>query len=125
MNSKSQLTTLKLEDLVLDVNNLRFTELYNGSQEEYDLINYLLFNESAEEVAKAIVNSDEFYPDKPLWVLRKGKKYAFNHTAYKTRVGKEILFFSNSLCQPKTKNWNPLIFQFKLKIKNPLIIYKE
>jgi hypothetical protein len=34
-----------------------------------------LFNESAEEIAQAISNKKEFYPDRPLWVLKDGNNY--------------------------------------------------
>jgi DNA adenine methylase len=43
------------------------------------------------------------------------KEFSFNHSAYKSRVGKEILFFSDNLSQPKEKNWNPLNFKLKKK----------
>lgn len=66
---------VKLDDLILDLNNPRFAELYNGSNNEEELIDYLLYNEAAEEVAKAIVKAEEFYPDRPLWVIKEGKKY--------------------------------------------------
>ncbi len=37
------------------------------------------------------------------WVSKKlTKKYSFNHSAYKAREGKEILFFSKSLITPKS-----------------------
>uniref|UniRef100_UPI00404968E3 DNA adenine methylase n=1 Tax=Flavobacterium sp. TaxID=239 RepID=UPI00404968E3 len=48
------------------------------------------------------------------------KEYSFKHTAYNSRVGQEILFFSPTLKQPKIKNWNPL--NFKLVKEN--IVYK-
>jgi len=75
MPTKSTLTEIAINDLVLDPQNPRFGELYNGSDKEDDLINYLLFNEAAEEVAKGIVVAGEFYPDRPLWVIKKGGKY--------------------------------------------------
>jgi len=48
------------------------------------------------------------------------KEFSFRHTAYTSREGKEILFFSKNLSIPKIDDWNPL--NFKLKNKN--IIYK-
>jgi DNA adenine methylase len=37
------------------------------------------------------------------WVSKKlTKKYSFNHSAYKAREGKEILFFSKKLLIPNT-----------------------
>jgi hypothetical protein len=75
MNKKSEPLSIKLEDLVLDKNNPRFAELYSGSEKEEEIIDYLLYNESAEDVAKAIKNADEFYPDRPLWVIKENGKY--------------------------------------------------
>lgn len=49
------------------------------------------------------------------------KEFSFKHTAYKIREGKEILFFSDNLKQPKTQDWNPL--NFKLNKNNSEIIY--
>lgn len=72
---KSLLTSIKLNDLKLDLNNPRFAELYSGSENEEELIDYLLFNESAEDVAKAINKAGEFYPDRPLWVIKKNDHY--------------------------------------------------
>ncbi|WP_406843720.1 hypothetical protein [Flavobacterium soyae] len=70
MEKKSKLEYIKLEDLKLDINNPRFAELYKGSTKEEDLILYLLNEEAAEEIAKAIVKKNEFYEDKALWVIK-------------------------------------------------------
>ena len=61
---------IELDKLILDKENPRFAELYNGSDKESDLIEYLLYTESAEEVAKAISEAQEFYEDRPLWVFK-------------------------------------------------------
>ena len=52
------------------------------------------------------------------------KEYSFNHSAYKSRVGQEILFFSPKINQPKIEDYNPI--NFKLMKKNNLkeITYK-
>lgn len=44
------------------------------------------------------------------------KEYSFNHSAYQSRVGQEVLFFSPKLNQPKIENYNPI--KFKLNKKN-------
>lgn len=75
MKIKSTPKNVKIENLVLDKDNPRFAELYSGSEKEEDLINYLLYNESAEEVAKSIFRANEFYPDRPLWVIKNGDGY--------------------------------------------------
>jgi len=73
--SKAVSQNVKLDDLILDINNPRFAELYSGSRNEDDLIEYLLYTEAAEEVASAIVKAGEFYPDRPLWVVKQQGKY--------------------------------------------------
>lgn len=69
--SKS-VTTLKPADLVLDINNPRFGELYTGSNQEDDLIEYLLYNESAAALVDRLSQTKEFYVDKPLLVFDNG-----------------------------------------------------
>src|SRR5690606_25465512 len=73
--SKSTPKIISLDKLILDKDNPRFAELYSGSDNEKEIIEYLLYNESADEVAKAIVNAQEFYPDRPLWVLEQDGSY--------------------------------------------------
>lgn len=68
------ITYLKTDDLTLDINNPRFGELYTGSNKEEDLIEYLLFNESAISLVDRFVATKEFYADKPLLVFVDGKK---------------------------------------------------
>lgn len=70
MQKRSVLNYVNLEDLKLDINNPRFGELYYGSKDEEDLIEYLLFEEAAEEIAKSIATRNEFYEDKALWVIK-------------------------------------------------------
>jgi len=56
--------------LKLDANNPRFAELYNGSSDQDELIEYLLNSESATEIVKELDESQEYYADRPLWVLK-------------------------------------------------------
>lgn len=72
---KASLTEIDLKHLKLDLNNPRFAELYSGSENEDELIGYLLYSETAEDVAQAIDNVGEFYPDRPLWVIEKNGNY--------------------------------------------------
>tara|TARA_R110002124_G_scaffold17532_3_gene73483 strand:- start:368468 stop:369364 length:897 start_codon:yes stop_codon:yes gene_type:complete len=51
------------------------------------------------------------------------KEFSFKHTAYETRVGNEVLFFSPSLELPKIEGWNPL--KFKHNKKKDLIVYSS
>lgn len=47
------------------------------------------------------------------------KEFSFKHTAYQSREGKEILFFSDNIVQPEIENWNPINF----KLNNNKLIY--
>ena len=75
MGKNYTLKNIKLEELVLDKENPRFAELYNGSNKESDIVEYLLYTESADEIAEAISSAGEFYEDRPLWVFKENGKY--------------------------------------------------
>lgn len=75
MNVKSTQQKVSLDRLILDKENPRFAELYSGSEKEDEIIEYLLYTESAEDIAVAISSANEFYPDRPLWVLKVGDNY--------------------------------------------------
>lgn len=64
-----------INELLLDPDNARFAELYSGSNKEEDLIEYLLYTEAAEEVAKNISSRRHYYPDEVLWVVPRGNKF--------------------------------------------------
>lgn len=64
-----------IDELLLDPNNHRFAELYSGSNKETDLVEYLLYIEAAEEVAKNISDRGYFYPDQALWVTPRDKGF--------------------------------------------------
>lgn len=53
------------------------------------------------------------------------KEFSFKHTAYKSRVGKEILFFSPTLINPNMENLNPVNFKLLKKKTSKEIIYFE
>ena len=75
MSEKYTRKNLKLEELILDKENPRFAELYNGSDKEDEIIDYLLYTESADEIAEAISDAGEFYEDRPLWVYKNEGEY--------------------------------------------------
>ncbi len=75
MNKKYIAKKIKLDELVLDKENPRFAELYNGSDKEEEIIEYLLWTESANEIADAITTANEYYDDRPLWVYKDNDKY--------------------------------------------------
>ncbi len=52
------------------------------------------------------------------------KEFSFNHSAYQSRVGQEVLFFSPNLKQPNIKDWNPLQFKLKKLVDKKVIVYK-
>lgn len=51
------------------------------------------------------------------------KEFEFKHTAYKSRVGKEIMFFSDKLALPDITDWDPLRFKLLKKDKTKELIY--
>jgi hypothetical protein len=75
MNKKYIAKKIKLDELILDKENPRFAELYNGSDKEEEIIEYLLWTESANEIAEAITTANEYYDDRPLWVYKDNGKY--------------------------------------------------
>jgi DNA adenine methylase len=64
------------------------------------------------------INIEKLYLDLPT------KKYSFNHSAGKSKSGKEIMFFSNRLKQPEVENYNPINFKVIKKKNKKEIIYK-
>lgn len=70
---------------------------------------------------KWIVSYDNVPQIQELYADCEKKEYSFKHTAYNSRVGQEILFFSSQIKQPTIDNWNPLNF----KLKNGKITYNE
>lgn len=112
---KSILTELDLKELKLDISNPRFAELYSGSENEDELIEYLLYNESAEEVAKGINRAGEFYPDRPLWVIKKNGYYL-------VKDGNRRCAAVSALNHPSKFNINLPKHQFT---KLPVLLYKN
>ncbi len=106
---------IPIDDIILDVNNPRFGELYNGSEKEYDLIRYLLENEGAYEIVKGIVRAKQFYPDKIIWVVKRGNKY--------------LVKDGNRRCAAVKALQQPAVYELKenrVDIKNvPALIFKD
>lgn len=102
-----------IPDLILDIKNPRFGELYTGSNKEDDLIEYLLFNESALSLADRFSTTKEFYIDKPLLVLD-------DH-------GKLIVKDGNRRCAAVKALVNPKKYGLKISPYNfknlPVVIY--
>lgn len=101
--------------LLLDPDNDRFAELYSGSKKEGDLIEYLLYTEAAEEVAKSISDRGYFYPDEALWVVPLGKNFL-------VRDGNRRCAAVKALLMPKKYGLN----HSKMSIQQlPVLIYKD
>lgn len=52
------------------------------------------------------------------------KELSFKHTAYKSREGKEILFFSEGIIKPTEEDWSPLSYKFK-RINNNISFFNK
>lgn len=72
---------------------------------------------------KWIVSYDNVPEIKKLYIECSNKEFSFKHTAYKSREGQEIMFFSPGLIQPLIENWNPLNFKPKKTNNKTNIIY--
>lgn len=105
----------KLDKLILDKENPRFAELYDGSDKEEDLIEYLLYTESGEDIAKSISQTNEYYPDRPLWVLEDGDNYI-------VKDGNRRCAAVKALKSPKKYGLN--LPKFNLK-ELPVLIYEN
>jgi len=73
---------------------------------------------------KWIVSYDNVPEIQQLYFDCQKKEFSFKHTAYKIREGKEILFFSQNIEQPKIDDWDPLRFKLNKDKSISNIIYK-
>ncbi|MET3046838.1 DNA adenine methylase [Flavobacterium covae] len=71
---------------------------------------------------KWIVSYDNVPQIKELYKDCSMKEYSFKHTAYTSRSGQEILFFSDNINKPREENWNPLIYKL---LEGKVVINKE
>lgn len=72
---------------------------------------------------KWIVSYDNVPEIQELYSDCKKKEFSFKHTAYESRIGKEIIFFSENLKQPKIINYNPIKFRKEKTSSN--IVYMQ
>ena len=70
-----------------------------------------------------IVSYDNVPEIKELYKECQKKEFSFKHTAYESRIGKEVLFFSNNILQPNVGEWNPIYFKRDKKMN--IINYKQ
>lgn len=68
-------------------------------------INWIVSYDNVPQIQKLYSNSPK-------------KEFSFKHTAYESRIGKEIMFFSDNLVQPKIKDYNPVKFKKEKNIKD-------
>ena len=101
-----------LEELILDDTNPRFAQLYTGKSQD-DIINYLLDEEDARDLAKTIFNNGSFRQDKKLWVL-------------KQHNGKYLVKDGNRRCAAVKALQNPKKFKLSKSLSFttlPVIVY--
>lgn len=73
---------------------------------------------------KWIVSYDNVPEIQKLYAECPKKEFSFKHTAYEIREGKEIMFFSENIEQPRIEDWNPLRFKLKRGKTTANIVYK-
>jgi DNA adenine methylase len=71
-----------------------------------------------------IVSYDDNINIEKLYLDLSTKKYSFNHSAGKSKSGKEIMFFSGGLIQPDVENYNPIKFKVITRKNKKEIVYK-
>ncbi|CAA0180596.1 DNA adenine methylase [Tenacibaculum maritimum] len=70
---------------------------------------------------KWIVSYDNVPEIQELYSDCSKKEFSFKHTVYESRIGKEILFFSNNITEPQIENYDPMRFKKEKNVVN--IIY--
>lgn len=103
---------------------LKASTLYMNHYKEED---HKLVSEKIKSIQniKWIVSYDNVPEIQTLYDNCIKKEYSFLHTAYRIRLGKEILFFSPTIKQPSIPNWDPTCFKFKRNMTSSKIIYKS
>jgi DNA adenine methylase len=102
---------------------LKASSLYMN---HYQVKNHKLVSDKIKNIRniKWIVSYDNVPQIQNLYSDCLKKEFSFNHSAYQSRIGQEVLFFSPTLKQPNIKNWNPLQFKLKKLMDKNVIIYK-
>jgi DNA adenine methylase len=102
---------------------LKASSLYMNHYEDK---NHKIVSEKIKSIKniKWIVSYDNVPEIRELYSDCQKKEFSFKHTAYEIRDGKEILFFSENISQPKIKNWNPIKFKLSKGKTKSNIVYK-
>ena len=70
-----------------------------------------------------IVSYDNNDVIKNLYLPFLPKEYSFNHSAHSSKLGQEVLFFSENLTYPSGLDWNPTEFKLSKKANTKKIQY--
>lgn len=92
----------------------------------YNDLNHQLVSDRIKQIknAKWIVSYDDHPFIENLYGSDNMKKYSFNHSAFESREGKELLFFSKNLVLPTEYDFIPTGFKLKKAKGKKEIIYK-
>jgi DNA adenine methylase len=102
---------------------LKASSLYMNHYEDNNHKNVSNKIKSIENI-KWIVSYDNVPEIQKLYADCPKKEFSFKHTAYEIREGKEIIFLSQNIQQPKIEDWNPLRFKLIRGKNTTNIIYK-
>lgn len=92
----------------------------------YNDLNHTLVSDRIKKIknSKWIVSYDDHEFIENLYNNNNKKKYSFNHSAFESREGKELLFFSDNLVLPIVDDFIPTKFKLKKSKGKKEIIYK-
>ena len=100
---------------------LKASTLYMNHYEENNHKNVSDKIKSIENI-KWIISYDNVPEIQKLYSDCIKKEFSFKHTAYESRIGNEVLFFSDNITQPNIKNYDPIRFKKEKTTAN--ILYK-
>ncbi|GGA84535.1 DNA methyltransferase [Flavobacterium palustre] len=92
----------------------------------YNDLNHILVSDRIKNIENStwIVSYDDHEFIEKLYKDFNMKRYSFNHSAFESREGKELLFFSDNLVMPLEENFIPTGFKLKKSKGKKEIIYK-
>lgn len=138
-SNKITITNLDALDMISDIESRRKTKslIYfdppyfdKGSTLYLNHYNHKDHEELSEKIktitkSNWIVSYDNKEEIRYLYRHFRKKEFSFNHTAFKVREGKEIMFFDPSLRTPYYSVWCPTKYKMKRNIKEPKIVYVD
>lgn len=107
---------IKISLLDLDKKNPRFLMLYKDSDNEEDIIRYLLENENAIDIVKSIIKNNDYFPDSFCYVVEKNGRYT-------VKEGNRRIAALKALAEPK-KFLKGKYSEFKVS-EVPCLIYSD